>query len=95
VLTPRRGKPRELCLIGIQLEPIGRHPICNSCQTSSNLLQQGTDIRWTTCTINLSVVSVEVRDRFVAVLQMLVALKGTGCDVWQLEYQASNVTASV
>jgi len=26
---------------------------------------------------------------------MLVGLKGTGCDVWQLEYQASNVTASV
>jgi len=25
----------------------------------------------------------------------LVALKRTGCDVWQLEYQASNVTASV
>jgi len=38
VLTPRRGKPHELCLVGIQLEPIGRHPICNSCQTSGNLL---------------------------------------------------------
>jgi len=25
----------------------------------------------------------------------LVDLKGTGCDVWQLECQASNVTASV
>ena len=31
----------------------------------------------------------------VAFLQTLVALKRTGCDVWQLEYQAGNVTASV
>ena len=31
----------------------------------------------------------------VAFLQTLVALKRTGCDVWQLEYQRSNVTASV
>ena len=61
MLTPRRGKPHELCLVGIQLEPIGRHPICNICQTSGNLLQQGAVIRWTTCTINLSVISVEVR----------------------------------
>ena len=31
----------------------------------------------------------------VALLQTLVALKRTGCDVWQLKCQASNVTASV
>jgi len=31
----------------------------------------------------------------VAFLQTLVALRRTGCDVWQLECQASNVTASV
>ena len=61
MLTPRRGKPHELCLIGIQLEPIGQHPFCYGCQTSGNLLQQGADIRWTTCSINLSVASVEVR----------------------------------
>jgi len=30
----------------------------------------------------------------VAFLQTLVALRRTGCDVWQLECQASNVTAS-
>ena len=45
--------------------------------------------------------------RYVAFLQMLVALKKagcglalvalkrTGCDVWQMEYQASNVTANI
>ena len=65
VLTLRRGKPHELCLVGIQLKPIGHHPVCNSCQTSGNLLQQGADIRWTTCTINLSVVSVEVQQQVV------------------------------
>ena len=58
------------CLIGIQLEPIGRHPICNSCQTSGNLLQQGADIRRTTCTINLSVISVEVRRQAVQFLNL-------------------------
>jgi len=52
VLTQRRGKPHELCLVRVQLEPIGRHPICNSCQTSGNLLQQDADIRCTTCAIN-------------------------------------------
>jgi len=55
VLTVRTGKPHEHCFIRIQLEPIGRHPICDNCQTSGDLLQQGADIRWTTCTINLSI----------------------------------------
>ena len=33
--------------------------------------------------------------RYVAFLQTLVAVKRAGCDVWQLECQASNVTANV
>ena len=33
--------------------------------------------------------------RYVAFLQTLAALKRTGCDVWQMECQASNVTANV
>ena len=33
--------------------------------------------------------------RYVALLQTLVALKKTGCDLWQMECQASNVTANV
>ena len=32
---------------------------------------------------------------YVVFLQTLVALKRTGCDVWQMECQASNVTANV
>ena len=34
--TPSSSEPHKLCLIRVQLEPIGRHPVCNRFQTRRN-----------------------------------------------------------